>query len=322
MKSTTAVFLGALALLTSGCATQYSVSPIADASQQVRYWHGKPTTYSEMRLGAVQVTPLGVNSDDRVGFSVVVFNKSGQAANFGVENLSLVQADGGPGKIMTSAELEREAKVHAAWQTFAAALAGGAEMYAAARNSESTTEGTAYTPVGPVNYYARTYNPALAQANMQLASMQMSSNLRTIESSLDQKVEQIRGNILQTTTINPGSADGGIAVADTLSSSHFPQDVVLHVNWNGEDHAFKFTVAKGVDQIVQQASQPAAPPTAAEIAMNAPQQAPDGFADTGVVPVVTSYDHWQPAQPVGAKSSSPQHAPATHAAATIEGAVY
>jgi hypothetical protein len=314
MKRFAGMALGALALALGGCATEYSVSPVANSAEQVRYWHGKPTIYSEMRFGAVQVVPLGVNGDDRVGFEVVALNKSGEPANFGTENISLTQQNGRPDKIFTTVELDHEAKVKAQWQEFAVALAGGLEMYAASRNSVSTTSGTAYTPLGPVNYYSSTYNPALAQANMQVAGAQMQAGLQTIAYRLDQKLSAIHGSVLQTTTIDPGQADGGVAIADELSSSQFPQQVVLHVNWLGEDHVFTFSVAKGVDQVVRQASAPVAPTaTAAEIAASDRGDASNAAASQPAhASAMVSFADWK---------GSAKHTAVKSQHAVIEGAV-
>lgn len=314
MKRLVGIAVGVMAATLGGCATEYSVSPVANSTEQVRYWHGKPTIYSEMRFGAVQVTPLGVNGDNRVGFAIVALNKSTTPANFGTENIALTQQNGQPDKVFTTVELDHEAKVRAQWQQFAVALAGGLEMYAASRNSVSTTSGTAYTPLGPVNYYSSTYDPALAQANMEVAGAQMRAGLETIADRLDQKLSAIHGAVLQTTTIDPDRADGGIVIADELSSSQFPQQVVLHVNWLGEDHIFTFSVAKGVDQVVRQASAPVAPTaTAAEIAASNARYAPDLAAPQPArrSPML-SFADWK---------STAKHVPVKTQHAVIEGAV-
>lgn len=326
MSWKTVAIIGIAAFALTGCGTTYSIAPIPDASQQVRYERGSATVFSEKQLGAVQVTPLGVNGDDRVGFGIAVFNKSGAPANFGTENLSLVQQDGSPGKVMTSIELEHEAKVKAGWAEFAVALAAGMRAYAASQSAVSTTTGTAFTPVGPVSYYSQTYNPALAQANMEIASVETHNDLQSIQTSLDRSVSEIRDRTLQTTTVNPGESYGGIAVVDELSSSTFPQDVTLHVSWNGEDHMFRFTIAKGTAAAVQQASKPLPAPVTTQ-PMSIESKLPYGHvtnpepesrqAQAPEAPAPMSYAQWQ------AKSGSgkPAKTSRTHQAATIVGAV-
>jgi hypothetical protein len=324
MRRKAAVLLGVAAMVLTGCGTAYSIAPIADASQQVRYERGTPTTYSEKQFGAVQVTPLGVNDDNRIGFGIAVYNKSGGPANFGTENLSLIQNDGSPGKVMTSAELEHEAKVKAGWQTFAVALAGGLQAYAASRNAVSTTQGTAYTPVGPVSYNSQTYNPALAQANAEIAGAETGLALHSIQESLERRLASIHGDTLQTTTINPDESYGGIAVVDELSSSNFPQDVMLHVNWNGEEHIFRFTIVKGTDAVVRQASEPApAPVTVAPLSAEA--KLPYGHvantpttAQETAAPSFVSYNQWGTGDNGHANSGATHK---EHRAEVIQGAV-
>ena len=308
MRYTSAILIGAFALSVSGCATEYSVSPVADGSQQVRYDHGQPTIYSETKFGAVQITAMGVNSDHRLGFGVAVANKGHTPTNFGVENVSLVQADGTAGKMLTSIELVHEAKVQAGWKMFGAALAGAGQAYAASQSARTTTMGTVYTPAGPASYFATTYNPALAQQGITEAGAQTNANLGSIKADLDQTLASIHDSVLQTTTVNPGDSYGGIAIADTLSSSSYPQAVTLHVNWNGEDHAFRFNVSKGEEAVVQQANQPV-PPTplvpssAAKLPYGyiAAADLPPASADEQQ-PAMVSYDQWQ-------KDHTP---PATH----------
>jgi hypothetical protein len=300
MKSKIAVV--ALGVALSGCATEYSMSPVPQASQQIRYERGEPTLYSEHLLGVVQVTPVKVTDDMRLAFGIAAFNKSGAPSNFGVENISLAEGDGTADKIFTSGELIHEAKVKAAWATFATALAGGL----AAANSYSTTTATAYTPEGSVSLYARTYDPAQAAE----ARAETRENLAAIQNSLDRTISGINGSVLQTTTVNPGDSYGGIVVADKLDSSRYPQTVSLHIAWNGEDHAFKFIIAEGPPQVPQGApaslpvealppSQPAAMPMTAE------QKLPYGYADNGARPDTTvaaqprlvSFDHWSDKKP-------------------------
>jgi hypothetical protein len=291
-----AVLFGALGVALSGCATQYNVAPIADNSQQIRYERGQPTIYSEMQFGAVQVTSLGVNGDKRLGFRVAAFNKGTVPSNFGVENISLVQADGSPDKIMTASELEHEAQVQADWNTLAVSLTAVSQSISASQAAYTTTTGTADTSEGPVSFSSQSYNPALAQQGIDEAGVEMNANLHSIEDTLDHTVNSIRDNVLQTTTVDPGNSYGGIAVANKLSSSIFPQEVTLHVNWNGEDHLFRFAVAKGANAVIKQQAQSAALPVVTSVgvaklpigtAPNASTQGAGAHESS-----LASYDQW------------------------------
>jgi hypothetical protein len=290
VKFSTFVILCGLGASLAGCAESYSVAPVADGAQQVRYWHGKATTYSEMKFGAVQVTPLGVNSEDRVGFAVAVFNKSGRSANFGIENLALTQEGGEPERIFTSMELAHEAKVRAQWAQFGMILLGATDAALTGRNAYSTSYTRVYTPYGSASAYSRTYNPEFAYLAGRDAGIATGHALVAIQASLDNTLTQINDQVLQTTTVDPGQSYGGIAIADTLASSKYPQDIVLHVNWAGEDHVFKFSVAKGVDQVVRQASQSAASSAAPAPVPYIPPTAPS--ASYRPATTMVSFDQW------------------------------
>lgn len=231
------VAVGMLAVALSGCASEYSISPAPGAGQQIRYEQGLPTIFSDKRAAAIQVTPLKVTDDMRLAFGIAAFNKTGGPSNFGVENISVEQPDGTPDRVFTSSELIHEAKVDAQWKTFAAALAGGL----ASASAYSTTRGTAYTPVGSVSWSSTSYDPVQAAE----IRAETRDNIAGIRASLDRTVSNIHQEALQTTTVNAGDSYGGIVVAAKLSSGQYPQSVALHVNWNGEDHDFRFVVAEG-----------------------------------------------------------------------------
>ncbi|HTT97320.1 MAG TPA: hypothetical protein VMF58_04680 [Rhizomicrobium sp.] len=250
--------VGLVAMVLSGCATEYSISPAPGAGQQIRYEQGAPTIFSEKRSAAIQVTPLRVTDDMRLAFGVAAFNKSSVPSNFGVENISVEQADGTQDKVFTSGELIHEAKVDAEWKTFAAALAGGL----ASASSYSTTRGTAYTPVGAVSWSSTSYDPVQAAE----IRAETRDNIAGIRASLDRTVGNIHHQALQTTTVNAGDSYGGIVVAAKLSSGQYPQNIALHVNWNGEDHDFRFVVAEGpptVTRNTESAAGDVAPATSA-----------------------------------------------------------
>lgn len=312
------IFAIAASALLAGCSTPYNISPVADASQQVRYDHGKPTTYSEKSRGAVQVTPLGVNADNRLGFSIAVFNKSDNPADFGVENLAVLQQDGTPDKVMTSVELEHEAEVKAAWAQVAMVVIGGLDAYEAGRHSYSTTNAVVRTPYGSAAIHARTYDAAAAYQTGHDIGVATGADIASIQSSLDTTLQSIGQNVLQTTTVDPGDATAGIAVVDALSSSSFPQDVVLHVNWNGEDHVFHFTVAKGEEAVVRQISHPAAPPTqVASTTLPSVTPAAPPAASVAPVPQQTfaSYDRTAVQNQAVGRSKSPREGIAISGAA-------
>ncbi|HEX4078587.1 MAG TPA: hypothetical protein VHX61_06910 [Rhizomicrobium sp.] len=329
--------ISALVIALTGCSTEYYVTPVSDNSLSVRYEQGHAIVYSDKRFGSVQITPLGMNSDDRLGFAVAALNKGNTAANFGIENISLLQADGTPGRLFTATELEHEAKVKAGWLTFAAVLGAVGQGMAANANAHSTTSGVAYTPSGPVSYFGQSYNPAVAQEGMHEADEQFSDNMHSIHASLDESINTIQNRVLQTTTIDPGDSYGGVALVDTLSSSKFPQTFELGVNWNGEDHVFRFIVSADKSPAPEQAAlepaaenptpiaeQPASPPPLSNVSLSLQrkQALPEGYsshsdatnAPEAGVPAAR-FDQWEKAQ------SKPTESTSTGPSVVIQGAV-
>ncbi len=239
-KSIVVLFIG---LSLSACSTTYSVTPVPLDKQDVRFDRGTPTTFAEGAQGALQVTPLGVNDDRQLVFGIAAFNKGHESRNFGVEDLSLSTLNGSNIKLFTYAELVHKEKVKATWRAVAVALSGAAAAYSANANAYSTTTGYVSTPYGGASYYSRTYDPAVAYAGTAAASAATAYGLVSIKNSLDRTVAGLRGHVLQTTTIDPGDSYGGEVIADGLPKGKLPQDVVLSVQWNGDDYKFHYTVA-------------------------------------------------------------------------------
>jgi hypothetical protein len=288
MLRNTIPFVILLAASLCGCATEYNVSPVAQAGQQIRYTQGKATTYSEKSSGAIQITPLGLNDAMRPTFEIAAYNKSRGPSNFGVENVSLQHGDGSLDKIFTSNELVHEAKVDAQWAKAATILAGGLAAGAAQANAYSTTSGTVSTGYGNASFYARTYDPAAAYAGTAEASAATGYGLARIEASLDATVANYRNNVLQTATIDAAQSYGGVVIADKLSSSKFPETLVLHVNWNGDAHDFQFVVSDGPAPVLP--TMPPAPLPA--VFADHAADAPSGGAAYAAPPALVSFDQW------------------------------
>jgi hypothetical protein len=123
-------------------------------------------------------------------------------------------------------------------------------------NAYSTTSGTVSGPGGTARFYGRTFDPAAAQAGTSAAAAQTSFDLARVQNTLDSTLAQLKGQILQTTTIDPGQSYGGTAVTDSISG-YYPHSVALVVHWANEQACFGYVVTKGDQQ---------APPIPAAIA--------------------------------------------------------
>jgi len=225
-----------------GCATNYTVSADATASQNVTYLQGVATTESIKDLAAVKVTPLGSNNVGQLRFGVAVLNKSAQPFNVGYENVSAHFQDGKPLRLFDREQLEHQAKTRAMWAQVAVAAAGGLSAYAANANAYSTTHGVVYNRYGATSFTVKTYDPALAYAGTAAASAATGAGLVAIQGSLNNIIENLRGSILQTTTVSPGQGYGGEIVADRLARGAGLRKIFVTVKIKDELHEFAFNV--------------------------------------------------------------------------------
>jgi hypothetical protein len=245
MKHLRLVAAALAAALLSGCAVSYSVTPLSSGEQTVRYDRGTPTLFDDKEKGSVQITPLGVAPDGRLVFGMAIFNKGAAASNFGIENLTSMDASKLALKVYSKDELEHEARVRAQWQAFAAVLAGAAGAYAAQQNAYSTTNATLFTPRGGVaTLTATTYDPAAAAIGTAAAAAATGYTLNSIRNSMDDTLAHLNGSMLQMTTIDPGRSYGGEVVVDMPKGRDYPKQFSVETNWNGEAYSFDFSVSQ------------------------------------------------------------------------------
>ncbi len=238
--------LVALAALSLGaCATSYSVTPIAGAAQNLPYDHGAPVVMSKKENGAVRVAPTDTAFQGRMSLGVVAFNDSKVSANLGTENVHVYTAAGVSVPVFTYEQLAREAKTRAAWQTFAVALAAGANAYAASQPTTVNSYGTVYGSRGSVNYAstATVYNPSNAALANSINQAQTSRSMGQISATLDATLAGLGSSILRTTTIEPGNAFGGnVIIGRPKFAKGEEQALRVVVDFDGEEHEFRFSV--------------------------------------------------------------------------------
>lgn len=234
-------WLGALAALAlTSCATTYSITPVDTAGAAVSWYNGRPTTDLEGRHGAVRITPLGVEVNGRVSFSVAGYNKLAVPSDFGPENFSAF-VGGARVRVFSYEDLEREAESAATWAAFAVALTGVATAYAASSNAYRNVDTTVYTPRG--RYLARStyYDPAAAALGTAAATAATAGGLYLVDQQLHATLDRLGNTILQTTTVGPQESWGGqIVVGRARDRVPYEVDVVAH--WNGEDYVFRYRV--------------------------------------------------------------------------------
>lgn len=241
MKRMLGVLLCATTL--GGCATSYTVQPLADQSETIRYNRGEATTYFDSKEVAVQVTSTGFNTQGQITFGVAVVNKSDHAINFGYDNIRLADQAGKPIAIYDRATLERQVRNRAMIAAAVVGVAGGLAAASAANSGYSTSSGTLYTPRGAYSYQSQTYEPALAYATTAAVTAATGAGIVSIQQQLGQTIATLNGRILATTTIDPGQSYGGVIVGDRLKGA-YPQVVSLKVAEGGAEHEFRFNIAQ------------------------------------------------------------------------------
>lgn len=233
------------ALTLSGCATTYSVTPVASDTQNLTYDRGVAVVMSKKDRGAVRVAPTSTVFEGRMSLGVVAFNDSERSANLGAENVLVFTASGSSVRVFTYEQLVKEAKNQAAWQAFAVAMAAGANAYAASQPTTVNSYGTAYGTGGSMNYASTSTinNPANTALANSINQAQTNRSINQIADTLDATLASLGSNILRTTTIEPGNAFGGNVIIDKPRFKEGEEHVLrVVVNFDGEEHEFKFSV--------------------------------------------------------------------------------
>jgi len=170
-----------------------------------------------------------------------VFNGAGQPANLDLGNFS---AQAGPQSlgVMTVNRLVKNAKNRAWWKQFGMAMVGGMAAGTAASQRDTYT-GSVYTPYGSVHsiYSAPS---AMGQVQAMAIAGGTAYGIVSIQNRLDQTVEALGNEVVQTSTIYPGQTYAGKIVLEKIRSTSLPQRVMLTVTWNGEQYPFAFQLAK------------------------------------------------------------------------------
>ena len=240
------IAVSAAALCLAGCATSYSVTPIASSSQQVSYDRGAAMVMSKKDHGAVRVAPTSTAFQGQMSLGVVAFNDGQTPANLGTENVHVFTANGTPVPVLTYEELAKRAKRAAAWATFAVALSGAANAYAASQPTTVNSYGSVYGSRGGYATYSSTstvYNPANAALANSINQANTTRSLNQINATLESTLNGLGNSVLRTTTVQPGQAFGGNVILDTPKFAKGEEQALrVVVDFNGEAHEFRFSV--------------------------------------------------------------------------------
>ncbi|MCJ2183651.1 hypothetical protein MTR62_13260 [Novosphingobium sp. 1949] len=244
MKLRPLVFLPLVALPTVPVHAEAPVMlyPVHIGAETARYERGTPTVSYDMPRGSVQIRPLPVE-DGRVAFSVAVFNKGMRAANFGTENISAT-VNGSPASIPTYDQLVHAAETKAHEAKIGTALLAGVLAGVA---STASNEGTYYRRYGgPGHGHVEAIrwhddSPGRAGAAAVVAGGAMA--IRGIDDKLDYTLEELGGQALRTTTIDPGASFGGMIIVSGVRRDDRHADIRLAIDFDGVRYPFAFRLA-------------------------------------------------------------------------------
>ncbi|WP_235037478.1 hypothetical protein [Novosphingobium sp. 18050] len=216
------------------------IQPIQTAEESIRYNHGVPTVDQVSVGGSVQVRPAPIDHGS-LAFNVAVFNDGKQSANLDVTSFTLT-SNGVTVAAMTVDTLEKKAKSRAMWTQIGLAAVGGLGA-AAAASQRDTYRSTLYTPRGA---YHHVYSAPSVAGQIQATAIAAGTGIgiATIQSRLDQKLEELGEDVIQMTTVSPGESYAGMIVFEKVKLTALPAQVTMTVNWNGIAYPFTFQVAK------------------------------------------------------------------------------
>ncbi|WP_458836366.1 hypothetical protein [Rhizorhabdus wittichii] len=240
-----AAMLGSTMASASAPLTLY---PVQVGHETARYYRGDATLNLEMPTGAVEIRLLPVQ-DGQVRLAVAVFNKSGQAANFGIENIQ-AQVNGMPVALPNRDQLADAAERRARQQKVGTAIFAG--VLAGVASTASNHHGYQQRVVTRRGVYSRTVSwhdntPGIVGATA--AVVGGAAVIHGINSKLDYTLDRIDGEILETTTVDPGHSFGGVVIVPRQGEGRAPSDIRLQVNWNGSVYPFSVRLTRSGENV-------------------------------------------------------------------------
>ncbi|MDV3256875.1 MAG: hypothetical protein LOX97_03665 [Sphingomonas sp.] len=241
MRLTIAVFVAALCAAPVQAAPKIDVQGLILGNEGARFVKGVPTLDLQQQRGAVQVRFLGWDHSNAV-FAVGVFNAGPEPVNIGLENMH-ASAEGKPVRLFTVDELTKQAKRRATWSKIGLAFLGGLGA-AAAASQRSHYSGTITSSYGGMYHYSGSYPSLYGQLQADRITANTTAGMAAIQYQLDATIGQIGDKVLQTTTVDPGTAFGGLAVVEKLDYGKAPIEFRLDVDWNGERYQFGYLLTR------------------------------------------------------------------------------
>ena len=236
----------------------YTLHITPSPEQPSRYDRGISSIDSVQKATAVRVVNVPGNDKKSVSFVIGITNAAGQTFNFGPENITIRPSGMKPIALTTYNEaMEAERKKQGREKFWAGVAAVGRGMSAADAGTtynSGTYSGSASGYVGNNLVTAQTsgsYSGTQYNSGAELAAQRQAREMNADDrANLEAKWaarSSMNNDLLQTTTVNPGTMYGGVAtfpINADLKQARGPVDVTIEVNVAGERHLFVARLSK------------------------------------------------------------------------------
>lgn len=231
------------ALALASCATpvpEYRMIPTAEHGVGVRFSRGNAAMISNGPSGSIMLLPVRYNSSSKLFFVIAAFNTSGRPINIGTEDVRIYLDDGRPIRVQDFNYLRQESKREAERAMAAAWISAGIEGYLAYQGAEG--------------------HPRRTEIAYRRASGEFYLSSTAIERGLRQAISSWGRRVLQTTTVDSGTATAGFIYADQLLIPEgSARAIVVDVNFGGSPHQFTINLASSSSAFEVPTNIPAVP---------------------------------------------------------------
>lgn len=259
-------------------ADNYSLAVVPSAVQTIRYDRGIASIDSVQERSIVRVVNVAGNDKKTVSFVIGIVNAGGQPLNFGPENITIRPTGMRPIALTTyEVAMEAERKKQGRekfWATVGALGRGLSATDAGTTYTSGTYGGTTSGWVGNDLVTAQTsgiysgtqYNSGAALAAQRNAQEMNAQDRANLEARWAAR-SSANGNLLRTTTVDPGMMYGGIAIfpiSKEIKTARGPVQITIEVDVAGERHTFLAQLSdapvSGAEAMVVQQRAPVARP--------------------------------------------------------------
>lgn len=221
------LILASAGALLAGCATtppaEVRMIPTADHGVGVRFSRGNALMVSNGPSGAIMLLPVRYNDTQKFFFSIAAFNTSGYPINIGSEDVRLY-LDGQPYSVQDFDYLRHTARTTAQRKMNLAWADAAVEYFLTLQEMED--------------------HPRRHDIAYRSASGQLQASHDHIQRRLRQTISTLGRTMLETTTIDPGTAHGGAILAEQIVIPEgMVRDMVIEVRFGGFPHRFRLNLA-------------------------------------------------------------------------------